>query len=144
MVKIHFLFSQFCIVAPLYTYSVNIVPDLEKISCFFHLMNAIIYYFQSGSQNDLCDSWVGEEDEESKEYSRTVEDRNSHQGSKYTDPGSITSTASPQRGDVGLVQYHQPKAAEYPFQTNLCMPPQGVNFDLTHKRGNTHYFSTKL
>ena len=65
-----------------------------------------------------------------------MNDRNSHQGSKYTDPGSITSTSSPQKGDVGLVQYHQPKAAEYPFQTNLCMPPQGVNFDLTHKRGN--------
>ena len=51
---------------------------------------------------------------------------------KYVEQGFV---AAPQRGEVGLVQYHQPKAAEYPFHTNLCMPPQGVNFDLTHKRG---------
>ena len=51
---------------------------------------------------------------------------------KYVEHGFVS---TPQRGEVGLVQYHQPKAAEYPFHTNLCMPPQGVNFDLTHKRG---------
>ena len=48
----------------------------------------------------------------------------------------------PQRGDVAnlvQLQYHQPKAAEYPFQSNLCVPPQGVNFDLTHKRGKSLY-----
>ena len=30
-------------------------------------------------------------------------------------------------------------SAEYPFHKNLCMPPQGINFDLTHKRGKSLY-----
>ena len=30
---------------------------------------------------------------------------------------------------------HRHLSAEYPFHKNLCMPPQGINFDLTHKRG---------
>ena len=98
---------------------------------FFRLQNFQSFItLQSGSQNDLCDSWTGEEGEECKQYTGN----NGH-----------SNQVVPQRGDVAnpvQLQYHQPKAAEYPFQSNLCMPPQGVNFDLTHKRGkNTCYIS---
>ena len=112
----------------IYTRSISI-SFLKRLCISFSLLNFyIIYILQSGSQNDLCDSWTGEEGEESKAYTGDNIDHNNQ--------------VIPQRGDVAnlvQLQYHQPKAAEYPFQSNLCMPPQGVNFDLTHKRGKNLY-----
>ena len=64
--------------------------------------------FQSGSQNDLCDTWTPEEEKEA--------------AASFT-----TSSRTPRNTAV--------TSAEYPFHANVCMPPQGINFDLTHKRG---------
>ena len=75
--------------------------------------------FQSGSQNDLCDSW--EKDD--------------------VDPSSTTGTGTPNSSNVrsqgGFTPTSRTVSAEYPFHANLCLQPsQSINFDLTHKRGN--------
>ena len=71
---------------------------------------------QSGSQNDLCDSWAEGEEETDESSSKTS-----------TPVGS--SCGGRGRGSFKNL------SAEYPFHRNLCMQQQGINFDLTHKRG---------
>ena len=70
--------------------------------------------FQSGSQNDLIDSWRHDTEEDSTSTSDAV-------------------SAANARWMIG--NQTRNLSAEYPFHKNLCMPPQGINFDLTHKRG---------
>ena len=79
-----------------------------------------ISYFcslQSGSQNDLVDSWRSEDEDCSAATNTTTSDAVSAANARWNIPS--------QRN----------LSAEYPFHKNLCMPPQGINFDLTHKRG---------
>ena len=71
---------------------------------------------QSGSQNDLIDSWRNDEEESS-----STSDAVSAANARWMTGGG----SNPARN----------LSAEYPFHKNLCMPPQGINFDLTHKRG---------
>ncbi len=75
--------------------------------------------FQSGSQNDLCDSWVDEADDDSKTRSPI---------------SGVHEIGVRGRGPVRNL------SAEYPFHRNLCVPHQGINFDLTHKRGMAFIF----
>ena len=86
-------------------------------------MRSMFYLFltslQSGSQNDLVDSWRSEEDD-SATTNTTTSDAVSAANARWNIPS--------QRN----------LSAEYPFHKNLCMPPQGINFDLTHKRGMYH------
>ena len=82
-----------------------------------------ISYFrslQSGSQNDLVDSWRSEDEDCSAATNTTTSDAVSAANARWNIPS--------QRN----------LSAEYPFHKNLCMPPQGINFDLTHKRGMYH------
>jgi hypothetical protein len=77
--------------------------------------------FQSGSQNDLVDSWRDESNEATGVSSQTTSEAISGANARWNNPPAPTS--------------HRHLSAEYPFHKNLCMPPQGINFDLTHKRG---------
>ena len=83
---------------------------------FSHSEAIIIFNstFQSGSQNDLIDSWRNDTEEDSTSTSDAV-------------------SAANARWMIG--NQTRNLSAEYPFHKNLCMPPQGINFDLTHKRG---------
>ena len=81
----------------------------------------MVYVLQSGSQNDLVDSWRSEDDD-SAATNTTTSDAVSAANARWNIPS--------QRN----------LSAEYPFHKNLCMPPQGINFDLTHKRGKLSRF----
>ena len=82
--------------------------------------------FQSGSQNDLIDSWRNDPtDEDSSANSEAVNAANA----KWM----ISGNGNPTTRNL---------SAEYPFHKNLCMPPQGINFDLTHKRGLYKYYAS--
>ena len=76
--------------------------------------------FQSGSQNDLVDSW---RDEDEATTSGLTSEGVSAANARWNTPTS------------GAPSTTRHLSAEYPFHKNLCMPPQGINFDLTHKRG---------
>jgi len=66
---------------------------------------------QSGSHGNLCDSWQDE-------------------------PSTPTSESStPSSSDRRKMSAIRALPAEYPFQANLGLPQQAINFDLTHKRG---------
>merc|ERR1719357_1297292 len=66
---------------------------------------------QSGSHGNLCDSWQEE-------------------------PSTPTSESStPSSSDRRKLSAIRALPAEYPFQANLGLPQQAINFDLTHKRG---------
>ena len=100
-------------------------PFLKKYRIFggflpFWLRN-ISSSFQSGSQNDLVDSWRDESSEATGVSSQTTSEAIAGANARWNTPPAPTS------------QRHL--SAEYPFHKNLCMPPQGINFDLTHKRG---------
>ena len=88
--------------------------------CHFGFKN-ISSSFQSGSQNDLVDSWRDESSEATGVSSQTTSEAIAGANARWNTPPAPTS------------QRHL--SAEYPFHKNLCMPPQGINFDLTHKRG---------
>ena len=77
--------------------------------------------FQSGSQNDLVDSWRDESSEATGVSSQTTSEAIAGANARWNTPPAPTS------------QRHL--SAEYPFHKNLCMPPQGINFDLKHKKG---------
>lgn len=90
-----------------------------------------VFPFQSGSQNDLCDTWTPEEEDRSNSrLSRLsgVATNNNPVGSSAGIPGARRANGT---------------SAEYPFHMNLCMPKQGINFDLTHKRGKTTRIRSK-
>lgn len=72
---------------------------------------------KSGSQNDLVDSW-----------------RDEDESSQATNTSDAVSAAN-SRWNITANGHGRHLSAEYPFHKNLCMPPQGINFDLTHKRG---------
>jgi len=66
---------------------------------------------KSGSHGNLCDSWQDE-------------------------PSTPTSESStPSSSDRRKMSAIRSLPAEYPFQANLGLPQQAINFDLTHKRG---------
>ena len=67
-------------------------------------------YDQSGSQGNLCDSW--QED--------------------VTPDGAAGGAERRQKLSTSKIRA---MPAEYPFQANLGLPQNSINFDLTHKRG---------
>lgn len=77
---------------------------------------------KSGSQNDICDSWRDEPEDPLEASNTSTSEAAAAANSRWT----------AHMGGGGGVRA---MSAEYPFQKNLCMPPQGINFDLTHKRG---------
>jgi len=68
---------------------------------------------KSGSHGNLCESW--QEDQPSTPTSE-----------------SSTPSSSSDRRKMSAIRS---LPAEYPFQANLGLPQQAINFDLTHKRG---------
>ena len=74
-----------------------------------------VSYDQSGSQGNLCDSWADD----------GIPDGASGGGERRQKLSTSKIRAMP---------------AEYPFQANLGLPQNTINFDLTHKRGNYIYF----
>ena len=86
--------------------SLNVDIDIDiDIDCLF------VSCEQSGSQGNLCDSWA-DEGTEGASGGQEKERRHRLSTSKIR--------ALP---------------AEYPFQANLGLPQNSINFDLTHKRG---------
>ncbi|XP_059082222.1 uncharacterized protein LOC131879802 isoform X2 [Tigriopus californicus] len=79
---------------------------------------------KSGSQNDLCDTWTPEE-----------EDRSNSRLSRLSGVATSNNPLGSSAGIPGARRRGNGTSAEYPFHMNLCMPKQGINFDLTHKRG---------
>ena len=102
---------------------IGIALNFQDKKCIF----PHYFPFQSGSQNDLCDTWTPEEEAEAEDLSSRLCGSAGAAAAAATavGPGSTPGTAASQ----------QPLSAEYPFHMNLCMPPQGINFDLTYKRG---------
>lgn len=83
------------------------------IDCLF------VSYDQSGSQGNLCDSWA--------------------------DDGTPDGASGGQERRQAALSTSKIRAlpAEYPFQANLGLPQNSINFDLTHKRGKFYFFLGK-
>ena len=75
------------------------------------------------------DSWRDESSEAIGVSSQTTSEAIAGANARWNTPPAPTS------------QRHL--SAEYPFHKNLCMPPQGINFDITHKRGEYLVFFCK-
>lgn len=87
---------------------------------------------KSGSYGNLCDSW---QDPPSSPLTPTATVSGAIGG--HT-PGKESSSSSEGQKKCSTGSAHaaiKNLPAEYPFQANLCLPTQSINFDLTHKRG---------
>ena len=132
VIILHFYFKKNLLQATLFPKSLHfsvastllqentITNTLSCVSSTFCWVNSKVFVcfpiLQSGSQNDLIDSWRNDEEESS-----STSDAVSAANARWMTGGG----SNPARN----------LSAEYPFHKNLCMPPQGINFDLTHKRG---------
>ena len=106
------------------------------MSCVTYIwqIDVILYMFsflQSGSQNDLCDTFTPEEEEAELALVMT--------GNASSKTGEVTSypvgRTSRQQGACAT-GHNNMASAEYPFfQMNFCGQSQGNNFDLNRKRG---------
>jgi len=81
---------------------------------------------KSGSYGNLCDSWQETEDMTPTSGSNTPVQTNSQ---------DITEPNKRRGGSGNSLTSIRNLPAEYPFQANLALRSQSINFDLTHKRG---------
>ena len=79
---------------------------------------------QSGSQNDLVDSWTAEEE----------------QAALASAAAAAAATTGQSRRASNATR--NGRSAEYPFHMNMCMTQHGVNFDLSHRPSQK--FSKKI
>jgi len=86
---------------------------------------------KSGSYGNLCDSW--QDPPGSPLTPRGASGGQTLNKESSTSPEGQTGQKKGSIGSTHAAIKNLP--AEYPFQANLCLPTQSINFDLTHKRG---------
>ena len=103
-------------------------------------LSPFVLPLQSGSQNDLCDTWTPEEEAAAAAAQGRLTPASGGGGAEQR--GRQRAPQRPQQRHGGGGSGNYGLAAEYPFQMNLCMQPNaGINFDLTHKRGKDNISS---
>ena len=91
---------------------------LTSLTIEVDIDSLFVSYDQSGSQGNLCDSWADE----------------------GTPDGASGGRERRHRLSTSKIRA---LPAEYPFQANLGLPQNSINFDLTHKRGKFDFFLGK-
>ena len=93
---------------------------LTSLNIDIDIDGLFVSYDQSGSQGNLCDSWADE-----------------------ATPDGATGGQERDRRHRLSTSKIRALPAEYPFQANLGLPQNSINFDLTHKRGKFYFFLGK-